>query len=345
MVFNPDDPRYAWTGAQIGPGAPPAVKGAPQLPVAPTGQQMFSGGGAPAPGADPFAYTQGSLLTPWTQAFTPPTSATQPYQQFRGVGQFNYTPAPPPDVQAGTITGPGNFSYDNFAMPTAETMQQDPGYGFRLKQGTDTLQNAAAMRGSLRTGGALKALMDYGQNAASQEYQNAYGRARDVYGLNRTNAAENFDRNAANSLAVQNANVGNRLRAAETNAANALGYGQLGLQAYTAGHDRNYQTARQQYEDQVGYGNQQYDRALGEYMLGRQNFMDNQNNQFSRLMQMGQLGNPAGYAQSMADMYTGQGNANAAARMGQGNAWSNAFSDMGDLGMYAARNNFWRPTR
>ena len=294
---------------------------------------------------DPFAYTQGSLLTPWTQAFTPPGSLNTGYEAFGGIGNFGYGFQAPDPVNTPTITGPGQFSYGDFAMPTAATMQQDPGYAFRLKQGTDTLQNAAAMRGSLRTGGALKALMDYGQNAASQEYQNAYGRARDVYGLNRTNAAENFDRNTANSLAVQNANAQNSLAAQSLESQNRLGAGQLGANIAQGTWDRNQGTARQQWQDAQDWRNQAYDRALQQYGIGRENFLTNQNNQFGRLMQMGQLGNPAGYAQSMADLYTGQGNANAAGRLGQGNAWAGAFSDIGDLGMYAARNNFWRPTR
>jgi hypothetical protein len=56
-------------------------------------------------------------------------------------------------------------------------MFTDPGYQFRLNQGLDAITSNAAARGVLRTGGNLQDLMDYGQNAASQEYQNVWNRA------------------------------------------------------------------------------------------------------------------------------------------------------------------------
>lgn len=52
----------------------------------------------------------------------------------------------------------------------------DPGYGFRVSEGLKALDRQAAQRGGLISGGALKAAANYGQNAASQEYQNAYNR-------------------------------------------------------------------------------------------------------------------------------------------------------------------------
>jgi len=52
----------------------------------------------------------------------------------------------------------------------------DPGYGFRVSEGLKALDRQAAQRGGLISGGALKAATNYGQNAASQEYQNAYNR-------------------------------------------------------------------------------------------------------------------------------------------------------------------------
>lgn len=55
-------------------------------------------------------------------------------------------------------------------------LQMDPGYGFRLSEGMKALDRQAAARGGLISGGALKAAQRYGQDVASQEFGNAYGR-------------------------------------------------------------------------------------------------------------------------------------------------------------------------
>jgi hypothetical protein len=65
----------------------------------------------------------------------------------------------------GMFTQP--FSYDQYA---------DPGYQFRFQQGQRALDSSAAARGTMLSGGQLKSLVDYGQQAGSQEYGNAYNR-------------------------------------------------------------------------------------------------------------------------------------------------------------------------
>lgn len=57
-----------------------------------------------------------------------------------------------------------------------EQFQQDPGYQFRLTEGLKALDRQAAARGGLISGAALKATERYGQEMASQEYQNAFNR-------------------------------------------------------------------------------------------------------------------------------------------------------------------------
>jgi hypothetical protein len=64
-----------------------------------------------------------------------------------------------------------------FTPPTAETLQQDPGFAFRLRMGQQALEGSAAQRGGLLSGGTLRGLVDLGQQLGSQEYQQAYGRA------------------------------------------------------------------------------------------------------------------------------------------------------------------------
>lgn len=55
-------------------------------------------------------------------------------------------------------------------------MVKDGGYNFRLNEGRTTLENSAAARGGLLSGNTIKAVTNYGQNFASNEYDKAYGR-------------------------------------------------------------------------------------------------------------------------------------------------------------------------
>lgn len=54
--------------------------------------------------------------------------------------------------------------------------QQDPGYQFRLQEGLKQLQGMAGARGGLLSGATVRGGQKYAQNAASQEYGNAYDR-------------------------------------------------------------------------------------------------------------------------------------------------------------------------
>jgi hypothetical protein len=60
--------------------------------------------------------------------------------------------------------------------PDAFNYSADPGYAFRFNEGMKGLNATAAARGGLISGNALRAATDYGQQAGSQEYQNAYNR-------------------------------------------------------------------------------------------------------------------------------------------------------------------------
>lgn len=64
-----------------------------------------------------------------------------------------------------------------------QDIYNDPSYKFRLNQGLDAVQSGAAAQGGLLSGATQKALNDYAQNFASQEYQNAYNR----YNADQTN--------------------------------------------------------------------------------------------------------------------------------------------------------------
>lgn len=59
---------------------------------------------------------------------------------------------------------------------SGQDIYDDPSYQFRLNEGLNAVQSGAAGQGGLLSGATQKALMNYGQQAASQEYQNAYNR-------------------------------------------------------------------------------------------------------------------------------------------------------------------------
>lgn len=63
--------------------------------------------------------------------------------------------------------------YQSFGM---QQFQADPGYGFRMSEGLKALERSAAARGLLQSGGTLKDITRFGQNLASQEYENAFSR-------------------------------------------------------------------------------------------------------------------------------------------------------------------------
>lgn len=101
--------------------------------------------------------------------------------------------------------------------------QQDPGYQFRLGEGNKAINSALAARGMANSGAALKQLTRYGQDFASNEYQNAYNRQNNLanYGNQASMALGNFAGGHA-------ANISN----------NALGYGNAQAAAHIAQGNR-----------------------------------------------------------------------------------------------------------
>ena len=114
-----------------------------------------------------------------------------------------------PEFAAEAYQAPDDFSYQEFVAPTGqEALSNDPGYQFRLDQGRKALEASAAHKGTLRSGATLKGLMDYGQGAASQEYQNVYDRKKQSYDVNRANAAGAYATNLGKNYDAYGANYG-----------------------------------------------------------------------------------------------------------------------------------------
>lgn len=136
---------------------------------------------------------------------------------------------------------------------TGADLTNDPGYQFRLKQGQDLQENSAAARGGLFSGAEGKALTEYGQNFASNEFADAWNRDR-----------------------VSKSDLFNRY-------SGLAGTGQIATQ-------------------QVGQAGQNYANQYGSNLIGG-------------------------------------ANAQAAAGLAQGNAWGNAFNQIGAMGQRGAFGN------
>lgn len=90
---------------------------------------------------------------------------------------------------------------EQFKAPTDVTEANDPGYKFRMAQGEGALENSAAAKGGLLSGNTLEAQQQYGQDFASNEYNNVYSRAMNQYELG-YNQFENNNTNEFNRLAA-----------------------------------------------------------------------------------------------------------------------------------------------
>jgi hypothetical protein len=154
---------------------------------------------------------------------------------------------------------PGTPGYGSLGQQfTAEQMQMDPGYGFRLAEGEKALERMQAARGGLLSGSAIKAGQRYGQEMASQEYQNAFNRAQALLG-NRLGAlgslygaGQTGTQQVIGAAGQYGSNVGNLLM--QSGQARASGYlGQANALSQALGQGAmGYGLAQGGYFDRVG---------------------------------------------------------------------------------------------
>ena len=131
----------------------------------------------------------------------------------------------------GSLVAPYGQTYQApapFTAPTGVDESNDPGYQFRLAQGNQAIQRAAAAGGGAFSGGTLKALSRYGQDYASNEYQNVYNRALTGYNTNTQTGLNSFLTNF-NAYNTGQGNTYNRLASLAGMGQTATGQlGQLG---------------------------------------------------------------------------------------------------------------------
>jgi len=223
-------PQYS--GSQVASGFSPTER---------TGQSVSATGSmAPLQTPKEFSYGQPS---PGTFTSEPRLNAAAQVDPMRATPDFAYTPLQ---------------SSQEFKLPTGQAaLEQDPGYQFRLDQGRKALEQSAAGRGLLRTGGTLKGINAFGQEMASQEYGNVVNRARDAYALNQgvrqSEQAQQFgqglstaQQNEAQKLARFNAELaasGQNFQQAATQQGMNAAQGLAAYQANLAGQQQGYSQA------------------------------------------------------------------------------------------------------
>lgn len=106
-----------------------------------------------------------------TQAGATDRTAQLQYQQYQDT-----VARQKPFYDVGVNALPELVQASKYTPFTMDQFKADPGYAFRLSEGQKALERTAAARGSLLSGGALKAATRYGQEMGSQEYTNAFNR-------------------------------------------------------------------------------------------------------------------------------------------------------------------------
>jgi hypothetical protein len=124
---------------------------------------------------------------------------------------------------------------------TANDFQADPGYAFRMAEANKAMERSAAAKGMLQSGGTLKALTRYNQDAASQEYGNAYNRfnADRDRRFSRLSSLAGMGQAAVNNMSNINQNYHNNVSGNLTGLGNAQAGAAVaqanGQQAFTGG--------------------------------------------------------------------------------------------------------------
>ena len=207
----------------------------------------------------------------------------------------------------GDTAAPNYGQYSNAQFtPEAFAANQDPGYGFRMKEGLKAVDAQAAARGGLISGAALKASQRFGQDMASQEYTNAFNR---------------FQTMRQNTLAPYE-----RLQTVGIGAAGGLSSA-AGTYGTTAG------SALDRYGDRAigAYGNfgQTAGTAYGNFGNQQSGIIGNQGDKnFSAYGGYGNqvTGALTGYGSAQANLTTGAANATAAGQVGAANALNTGIS-------------------
>jgi hypothetical protein len=161
-------------------------------------ENVYSGGGVTRWGGPPQTVqpSQGGYVQPNA---TPPTA-----------GAVNDQPYAAPQENPGGVEGGYNF-------------MTDPGYEFRIGEGQRALERGAAARGGLLSGGYGRKAQRYGQDYASNEYNNVFNRISAIAGIGQSgsNQSGNYAMNAGYGMGTAAAQGGYASAYGQQGASNA----------------------------------------------------------------------------------------------------------------------------
>lgn len=137
------------------------------------------------------------------------------------------------------IGGDANAAgYGSAAKPFGmDQFEADPGYAFRQSEGMKALERSAAARGNLMSGATMKGIQRFGQDLASQEYQNAFNRyqVERAARLNPLQSLMGSGQSSANTLTSAAGQFGQASAANAMNAGAARASGYVGSANALAG--------------------------------------------------------------------------------------------------------------
>jgi hypothetical protein len=104
-------------------------------------------------------------------------------------------------------------------------LEAQPGFKFRLAEGQKGVERSAASRTGTLSGAATKAMAEYNQNFASNEYDNAVNRLMSLskLGQESTMATANLGAHTADQISSNTIGAGNATAAGQVGSANAWG--------------------------------------------------------------------------------------------------------------------------
>lgn len=223
---------------------------------------------------------QGYGYQPWLaeQPGGPTPRGQQPYPT---TGPLSPAPIDAPAVTPAPAYNAPVYQQERFTGPTAADMAADPGYQFRLKQGTGAIEASAAARGTLRSGQTMRDLASYGQDLASQEYGNVYNRATQNYGINQGERQFGFNAQTAGAQAEYAPNLVTWNAQRETGQRNAELNFDRGWQRELYGRDDAYRRERDVRNDTTRDREYNTDDAWRRFVLEeeRRRFLATQGNQ------------------------------------------------------------------
>jgi len=239
----------------------------------------MSGGGS-------LAYAKNSIYSPTSTPTYGPAGGVSaaslgyaaPQRQLTGQEQLNQVYQP--QLQAYMQGDPtGGYGAQMQSLMQGQFSTNDPSYQWRLQQGQGAVERSAAARGLLNSGQAAIELMNYGQGAASTEYQAQFNRTLQAMQASETSFQSGYNRLAelagmtpSQQIAANQAN----LNYAKLGANTKFGYDQLAANQNLGYADLNARTG-------LGYA------GLAERASADQAHLNLATDQFSYQAAQGQL--------------------------------------------------------